>query len=245
MAVSSSVLTIMALSVDRYLAIRHPMTFRAFSAGGHAWKVVLLIWLLSFAIMVPLILVRQLQAVDIIPSQVYYFCHELWSQPAHRQAYDGVLFLCLFILPGCFVSASYSRIGCQLWTEGRDTGLYRTDSAHGKQQAQRVMSGRRRVARMLIVLALLFALCWTPYHALSLYIDFFPRTPQPHTALQALPFTILLGHSNSALNPILYCCMHRNFRQCLRKLCGCKQKKKLRRKCLVSTAQFYHCKCTM
>ncbi len=47
-SVASSVFTISMLSLDRYLAIRHPMTFRAFSAGKHAFKIVLAIWILSF-----------------------------------------------------------------------------------------------------------------------------------------------------------------------------------------------------
>ena len=47
-SVASSVFTIMMLSLDRYLAIRHPMTFRAFSAGRYSWLIVLGIWILSF-----------------------------------------------------------------------------------------------------------------------------------------------------------------------------------------------------
>ena len=221
-AVASSVFTIMALSVDRYLAIRHPMTFRAFSSGHHAWKVVLVIWLLSFCSMIPLILVRQLQVMDIIPTELYYFCHEIWSHSMHRQIYDGILFICLFIIPGCFVTTSYCRIGCQLWTEGHT--LYRRDSTHGIMQAERVMTGRRHVARMLIIVAVLFAICWMPYHILTLYIDFLKQADQ--SALKTLPFTILLGHSNSAVNPVLYCFMNKSFRKYAMKIVHCNKKNK-------------------
>jgi hypothetical protein len=34
------------------------------------------------------------------------------------------------------------------------------------------MSGRKRVAKMLIALAVLFAVCWLPYYIVSLYLDF-------------------------------------------------------------------------
>lgn len=37
--VAASVFTIMTLSVDRYLAIKRPSTFRKYSAGNNAWKV--------------------------------------------------------------------------------------------------------------------------------------------------------------------------------------------------------------
>jgi hypothetical protein len=45
----------------------------------------------------------------------------------------------------------------------------------------------------------------------SLYIDFLDSSRDKSTktmAVAALPFTILLGHSNSAFNPLLYCAMN-------------------------------------
>ena len=221
-AVASSVFTIMILSVDRYLAIRHPMTFRIICASQHAWKIITSIWILSFLIMIPMILVRKLELLDLMQNQTLYFCTENWALPLHRQVYDGLLVVFMFIMPGCFVAASYCRIGCQLWRD-KDV-LYRTDSAHGKRQAERVMSGRRKVARILIIVAVLFAVCWMPYHVLALYIDFQNSTKE--VSLNALPFTILLGHSNSALNPVLYCFMNKSFRRCTLTLFRCKSRQK-------------------
>lgn len=41
----------------------------------------------------------------------------------------------------------------------------------------------------------------------SLYVDF---NEEDHLALDLLPFVILLGHSNSAVNPLLYCLLTRH-----------------------------------
>ena len=232
-AVASSVYTIMTLSVDRYLAIRHPMTFRRFSTGHHAWKIVVVIWVLSFGIMIPLILVRRLEVMDLIPREQYYFCNEIWLHATQRQVYDTLLFVFMFVMPGCFVAASYCRICCHLWTEGHK--LHRSDSTHGKEQAERVMSGRRRVARLLIALAMLFAACWMPYHILTLYIDYTSNRDY-HVALKALPFTILIGHSNSALNPILYCFLNKSFRKCTFKMLRVKNKNRNKQDTPVSNA---------
>ena len=217
----------MALSVDRFLAIRHPMTFRAFSAGRHAWTVAITVWIVSFCIMVPLLLVRQLDIVDLLPTEPLYFCNEVWDEEHHRQIYDIFLFILVFILPGCFISMSYVLIGKQLWTEGQQ--LYRTDSKVGSVQSERVMAGRRRVARLLVILAILFAVCWMPYHLLSLFLSF-EAAPHGTGALEVLPFTILLGHSNSALNPILYCFMNKSFRRVAGRMLYCKRKKKRKKK---------------
>ncbi len=81
------------------------------------------------SIMVPLALVRKVVVVDVplpIPSEPMFFCHEVWNPKSDRILYDSFLFIFMFILPGCFVTISYSRIGCQLWTEGQQ--LYRKDS---------------------------------------------------------------------------------------------------------------------
>jgi len=42
---------------------------------------------------------------------------------------------------------------------------------------------------------------------LSLYVDF---NDEDNLALGILPFVILLGHSNSAVNPLLYCLLTRH-----------------------------------
>lgn len=58
-----------------------------------------------------------------------------------------------------------------------------------KAQSVKIMHSRRKVARMLIILAVLFGLCWMPYHLLSFYVNFM-ENPHGTGALEALPFTI-------------------------------------------------------
>ena len=143
---------------------------------------------------------------------------QVWAESQHRQAYDIFLFTSVFVLPGCFVTLSYSRIGCRLWTEGHE--LYKSDSCVGKEAVERVMTGRRKVARMLVVLAILFASCWMPYHLLTLYLGFSPQNPDGTVGLAALPFTLWLVHANSALNPVLYSFLSSSFRRAAWRMLG-------------------------
>jgi hypothetical protein len=84
----------------------------------------------------------------------------------------------------------------------------------------RLIRERRRVAKILLILALFFAFCWLPYSVLSLILDLTSRTADAGSLeaieeffLTLLPFAILLGHVNSAVNPLLYCLLSKNFRR--------------------------------
>lgn len=217
---AASVFTIALLSVDRYLAIRHPMLFRRLSTNAVAIKLIFIVWLLSIALMVPLFVVREISVMDIIPTEPVYFCGEHWPDDSQRQHYDLALFAIVYIIPGSVICTCYGLIGSELFSENKD--LKRTESATSQVMAKQMMKGRKRVAKMLIALAVLFAICWLPYYCVSLYLDFYPE--QTHL-LVALPYTIFLGHSNSALNPILYFYSSKSFRCVLLRMLKCRKRR--------------------
>ncbi|XP_021353917.1 gastrin/cholecystokinin type B receptor-like [Mizuhopecten yessoensis] len=218
--VAASIYTIAVLSVDRFLAIRHPMIFRRVSNTRSAVKLITAIWVLSVAIMCPLLFMRRVDVVSVIPGEPLYLCNEVWPDLAHRQVYDLLLFAILYAVPGVIIGSSYGLIGKELWTE--DKNLQRTESETSRGLGKHVMNGRKRVAKMLIALAILFAVCWLPYHIVSLYLDFHRRHVQPF--LTVLPFTILVGHANSALNPVLYFYSSKSFRKYLFRFLKCKKR---------------------
>ncbi|RZC34950.1 7tm 1 domain containing protein [Asbolus verrucosus] len=81
------------------------------------------------------------------------------------------------------------------------------------QQRNRLMRGRKRVACILLLLAFVFAGCWLPYHLVSLLDDL------SDASYKDLKMNLLLlGHANSALNPIIYCALSRKFRRSIKDL---------------------------
>ncbi|KAB0790421.1 hypothetical protein PPYR_15210, partial [Photinus pyralis] len=79
---------------------------------------------------------------------------------------------------------------------------------------------RKRVAWILLLLALVFAFCWLPYNTINLLID--TRNVKSLDVIDKMstmkPYMLLLGHANSALNPVIYCVMSRNFRRSVKEL---------------------------
>lgn len=220
MTVAASIFTIATLSVDRLLAIRHPIIFRRVSNTRVATKFIIIIWIVSLVIMIPLLVVRKVDSHFLLLKEPIHYCHEGWDI-SQRQAYDVCLFVFVYVIPGFVIFTSYSLIGSKLWTE--DKNLQRTESETSKGIGKHVMSGRKRVAKMLIALAVLFAVCWLPYYIVSLYLDFAKSDDKGF--LVVLPFTILLGHSNSAFNPILYFYSSKSFRKYLYRALKCKPRR--------------------
>jgi len=80
-SVSASVLTIMALSVERFLAIRHPVTLRRVLTAGRLRSVIVVIWMTSVGVMLPLTVVRSVDHYPLLGvGQMISVCHEHWPR---------------------------------------------------------------------------------------------------------------------------------------------------------------------
>lgn len=76
-----------------------------------------------------------------------------------------------------------------------------------KQASRQSLHSRRRLANMLVALVVVFATCWLPYVIIKIYsVD-----PNANINLiqTLLPFCLLLGHTHSAINPIVYWFLNR------------------------------------
>ncbi|XP_046684843.1 orexin receptor type 2-like [Homalodisca vitripennis] len=224
-SVGASVFTITAMSIDRYLAIRHSMAFRKVFNRKSTIFVILFLWLVSLTIFAPVLWVRQTELVDLgddpllsaaVQRYGLTWCIEDWPHRS-RHIYGVLCFVLVYFTPGCVVILAYSLMGRRLWVVRPP---FDKDEGSASTQQVRLVRERRRIARILLLLAVLFALCWLPYNVLSLLLDLdvsLPNIGMHQEMLMTLfPFTLLLGHANSAINPLLYCFMTRNFRRSVR-----------------------------
>ena len=66
---------------------------------------------------------------------------------------------------------------------------------------------------MLVIVVVLFLVCWLPYHVMTLYQNFKPESPRHIVFFQVLMFSLWLMFSNSCCNPIVYAVFNRNYRR--------------------------------
>ncbi|CAL1527884.1 unnamed protein product [Lymnaea stagnalis] len=88
-----------------------------------------------------------------------------------------------------------------------------------RMSSHRVLSSRRRVIRLLVVVLLTFAVCVLPTHLklLLMFWGVYPTTETKHDILSPLSFVLL--YINSALNPILYWVFSDAFRRSFKDNC--------------------------
>ncbi|KAM3609869.1 uncharacterized protein V6R79_021612 [Siganus canaliculatus] len=83
---------------------------------------------------------------------------------------------------------------------------------------------RSRVTRSVTIVVLSFFICWMPNHAITFWgvlvkfnvVNWDKAYYMVHTYVH--PVTVCLAHTNSCLNPVLYCLMNREFRRKMKDL---------------------------
>lgn len=101
--------------------------------------------------------------------------------------------------------------------------LDNSEDASSAQQRNKLMRGRKRVACILLLLIFVFACCWLPYHIASLIDDMrdehsTPPSEEKEAFRKTKMYLLFIGHSNSLLNPIIYCVLSRKFRTSIKRM---------------------------
>ncbi|XP_011253964.1 neuropeptide FF receptor 1 isoform X1 [Camponotus floridanus] len=233
-AVAASVFTIMAMSIDRYLAIRSPMAFRRVFNRKSTVLVIVALWLVALSIFAPVLRGTTLhnpsmellnitfhgswairgnsRDISQLPP-VFYICSEDFRPLGIRaHVFGAACFVLVYAIPGFVVILAYSMMGRTLCSRKPPFDCDSVEGSASSQQSFRLVRERRRIAWILLLLAVLFALCWLPYNVLRLLVDF-GVVEEGRSITDALTYCLFLGHANSALNPVIYCFMTRNFRR--------------------------------
>ncbi|KAM7361994.1 tachykinin-like receptor at 99D [Cochliomyia hominivorax] len=206
LSISASVFTLMAISIDRYVAIMKPLKPRMSKRNNLAIAAV--IWIVSAIISCPMLLFF---TTDVIPSKdgLRTVCYSEWpdgtTNHSHHEYIYNILFMILtYFLPIISMSVTYSRVGLELWGS-KAIGEYTP------RQVENVKS-KRRVVKMMMVVVLIFAVCWLPFHTYFILTSCYPALTETPFIQEVYLFIYWLAMSNSMYNPIIYCWMNSRFR---------------------------------
>lgn len=115
---------------------------------------------------------------------------------------------------GCYVQLPRSRLEMTALTTPTP------GPGPGPRPNQAKLLAKKRVVRMLLVIVVLFFLCWLPVYSANTWRAF--DGPGAHRALSGAPisFIHLLSYASACVNPLVYCFMHRRFRQACLDTCA-------------------------
>ncbi|XP_078734364.1 gastrin-releasing peptide receptor [Lampetra fluviatilis] len=213
-----SVFTLVALSADRYKAIVRPMDEPRHGRFSSTWFTVLCIWLGSIALATP-----DSVLADVVPwhalnassnatvaGTTVTVCVPFPHNGTAMMRAHAVAVSCVyFVAPLTLITVFYCFISAELLgSAGRVPG----------NNAARQVSSRRRLAKTVLLLVALFALCSLPNQALYLYRVFRDQS-QPDLSPTHKAFSLLsraLIFANSCVNPLALCAVSSGFRDHLR-----------------------------
>uniref|UniRef100_A0AAY4BHG8 G-protein coupled receptors family 1 profile domain-containing protein n=1 Tax=Denticeps clupeoides TaxID=299321 RepID=A0AAY4BHG8_9TELE len=201
----TSIFTLTMMSVDRYVAVCHPVRALEFRTPVKAKLINVCIWMLSSAVGVPIMIM----AVTKMTDSGKTICTLKFPDPDWY--WDTVTKICVFIfafvVPVLVITICYGLMILRL----RSVRLL-----SGSKEKDRNM---RRITRMVLVVVAAFIICWTPIHIfiiIKTLVDIDQRNP---FVIASWHLCIALGYTNSSLNPVLYAFLDENFKRCFRDFC--------------------------
>ncbi|CAL1531396.1 unnamed protein product, partial [Lymnaea stagnalis] len=110
-SVAASCFTLVAISLERYFAICHPLKSRSWQTLSHSYKAIALCWVCALVIMMPLAVFNNL--IQVSPGR--HSCRETWPSSDGLKSYTVILDLLLLVFPIAIMSWAYSRVSYTLW----------------------------------------------------------------------------------------------------------------------------------
>jgi len=193
-----SVLTIVAISVERFLAVTSPL--RALVTTKICAFVISAAWLIAISVKIPTLFASSL--VDFQGKTYYIVDFDLTFGAGSGQIYFKFVFIVLYAIPFLVTVLLNSAIVVTMLK--RRVPGYSLSEACNRQREET----NRRVMRMVLVLVLAFLLCWSLYFVLMVL-----RKNGVRVSCDVLYLRLLLAHFNAALTPWLYVMFSENFRQ--------------------------------
>ncbi|KAM9409565.1 adenosine receptor A1 [Pholidichthys leucotaenia] len=200
----SSILSLLAIAIDRYLRVKIPTRYSIIVTQGRAYVAVCLCWILSFlAGLVPLIGWNNLNTKSNATSSSMIVCEFTKVISMDYMVYFN--FFGWVVLPLTIMIVLYGEI-------------FRVIRQQLNRRAEATCDGDRyyrkelKLAKSLALVVFLFIVCWLPIHIMNCITLFCPKCHIPKFAMYV---GIFMSHVNSAVNPLVYAFRIKQFRATL------------------------------
>lgn len=203
----ASVYTLVLMSLDRFLAVVHPISSMSIRTERNALIATVLAWVFIFTTAIPTAVCHG--EISYMHKGVNHTACLFLEDGYNHSLFQISFFLSSYVIPLSLISFLYVGMLSRLWKTGP-----------GGKNSKESRKGKKRVTRMIVFVVVAFSICWAPIQiilvlkSLKLY-----RTTTLTVSIQIISH--VLAYLNSCLNPFLYAFLSENFRKAFRKVMWC------------------------
>ncbi|KAM8878340.1 somatostatin receptor type 5 isoform 2-T4 [Spinachia spinachia] len=195
-----SIFCLTIMSIDRYLAVVHPIRSTKWRHPRVAKVVSAAVWVVSFVVVLPVFIFSDVQ-------DTFNSCNMNWPEPQNVWSTAFILYTATagFFGPLLIICLCYLLIVIKMKSSGARAGFTKRRRSE------------RKVTRMVVVIVVVFVLCWLPFFIINI-VNLVVIIPESSVTAGIYFFAVILSYANSCANPVLYGFLSDNFRQSFREV---------------------------
>lgn len=194
----TSIFCLTVMSIDRYLAVVHPLRSSRWRQPRVAKAVNATVWAVSFVVVLPVVIFANVLKDG--------NCSIVWPEPAEVWKAAFIVYTATvgFFGPLLVICMCYLLIVIKVRSSGRRV----------RATSIRRRKSERKITRMVVIVVAVFVFCWLPFYILNI-VNLLVLLPGEFRGLYY--FVVVLSYANSCANPILYGFLSDNFKRGFRK----------------------------
>ncbi|KAJ8001529.1 hypothetical protein DPEC_G00170430 [Dallia pectoralis] len=196
----TSIFCLTVMSVDRYLAVVHPIRSTKWRRPRVAKVVSAAMWALSFVVVLPVVVFADVQ-------DTFHSCNLNWPEPQDVWSTVFIIYTATlgFFGPLLVICLCYLLIVVKVKSAGIRAGFTKRRRSE------------RKVTRMVVIIVVVFVLCMLPFFIINI-VNLIVIIPESSMTAGVYFFAVILSYVNSCANPLLYGFLSDNFKQSFRKV---------------------------
>ncbi|XP_042251501.1 adenosine A2a receptor b [Thunnus maccoyii] len=223
----SSIFNLLAVAVDRYIAIKNPLRYNSLVTVQRAKGIIALCWVLSVGIGLTPMLGWNNSLNSTNCSNSNSSCSEGMTECLFESVVrlDYMVYFNFFgcvLVPLMVMLVIYAHIFMVARHQLRLMGIKVAHIPAPQEITSPASSSRTTLqkevhaAKSLAIIVGFFALCWLPVHIINCFNYLRQNCDRPHPWV--MNTAIILSHANSVVNPFIYAYRIREFRQTFRRI---------------------------